>query len=570
LGIKIAEGNLSWKPTPFDLAILSFAVTGFIAYLNGYERSLRWAFLWLIALAITFYFVTNRRTNRELWVMVDGWGFAAGALAVYFLFTNDWITNPTEFAWLQAISLRWTDLRPDLALETFEPNIVGGALATLLPLILAGLVRGWREGQREWTILRLLTLALTLSGLVLSSSRGAWVAVSLGTAVGLIWLVVSSTVKLKPFVSWALLMAIPILVMALWALTITNGSLPLQLERIIPGAPSAQSRIELTWDAIRLLQDYPFTGSGLASFAGQYSRYIRFISEFYFGYAHNLYMDIALAQGPFALSAMLTMLFGAIWLLAKAPSRRQGIWDEHRLLGAAVAAGLIVIMVHGLVDDPLYTSRGMLLLFFFPGAASAINRNLTSVEGIEHAYKTNGTSKWLGVNAAFIGITGIVIILGLTHELNPHSVRSMYAANQAAVSLARRELAGFPETVVVEIRDLAGDAIQRERLERALILDGDNRTALHRLGLLELRKGNFVAAADSLEKAAALDPDHTGIAKALGYTYVWLGEFDRADAILAHFPSAKNELKGYASYWSKLERTVLAGNADHMSTLLGN
>jgi hypothetical protein len=365
-------------------------------------------------------------------------------------------------------------------------------------------------------------------------------------------------------------MAIPVLVMALWALTIINGSLPPQLEQIIPGAPTAQSRIELTWDAIRLLQDYPFTGSGLASFAGQYSRYIRFVSEFYFGYAHNLYMDIALEQGPFALSAMLVMLFGPIWLLVKAPSGRQGFWDENRLLGAAIAAGLIVIMVHGLVDDPLYTSRGMLLLFFFPGAASAINRNLTSSEGIEHSYRTSGTSIWLGVNAAFIGITGVVIILGLTGDVAPQSIRSTFIANQAAVNLARRELAGFPETVVVEIKDLAGDAIQRERLERALMLDAENRTALHRLGLLGLRKGDFIAAAGSLEKAAALDPEHLGIAKALGYTYVWLGEFEKAGTILENFPAAKNELQGYAAYWLEQERADLASNAHNMSTILGN
>jgi tetratricopeptide (TPR) repeat protein len=153
------------------------------------------------------------------------------------------------------------------------------------------------------------------------------------------------------------------------------------------------------------------------------------------------------------------------------------------------------------------------------------------------------------------------MVIALVGDPNPRSLQSAFISNKTSISLARRELADFPEGIVIEIRDLAGDRIQSVRLEHALTLDASNRTALHRLGLMALRKGDYEDAAIFLEKAARLDSEHPGIVKALGFTYVWLGDFERAYVLLNRFSGVSNELEGYAHWWSKIGRPDLATNA---------
>lgn len=570
LGIKLVEGGLSWKATRVDVPVIIFGVTAIIGYTASYDRTMRWSFLWLVMFAILFFYITSRRTIAELWIMLDGWMLAAAAVSVYFLFTHDWLAYPAEFGWLQKAGMAWENIRPDLGLEAFEPNIVGGVLAVLAPMIVAAFVRGLLAGQRKRTLIRLLVLSLTLVGILLSSSRGAWMALLIGSIVAAVWVSYSNflpIVRMDVFRKVSALMLIPGLVLGFWILSLTIGNLPVQLDAVIPGAPGAQSRAALTQDAIRLLQDYPFTGSGLASFPGQYSRYVLVVSQYYFGYAHNLFLDIALAQGPFGLTAMVVMLAGALWLLIALPPATDGLRRDIEAMRTAIIASLIVVVMHGLVDDPLYTSRGIVVLFFLPACAVAIHRQGMQVlaDPQESGSGTHGYHWWTSILTA---ASGIAIVIALAGTASPNGLLSKYLSNQAAISLSRRELAGFPGGVVFQIEHLAADGIQRQRLERAIELDRENRTAFHRLGLLELRRGDFQPAALRLEQALSIDPNHQGISKALGYTYVWLGEFEKAETILAGFPAARTEMEGYAHWWSTQDRPDLSENASRMTSVL--
>ena len=101
-----------------------------------------------------------------------------------------------------------------------------------------------------------------------------------------------------------------------------------------------------------------------------------------------------------------------------------------------------------------------------------------------------------------------------------------------------------------------------------MALQPDNLTAHYHLGLRARQRRDFEAAARHLEQALAADPNHSGIIKTLGYSYVWLGNFEAARPLLTRIPEAQRELKVYSGWWGQQQRRDLADNALQMATLL--
>jgi len=69
---------------------------------------------------------------------------------------------------------------------------------------------------------------------------------------------------------------------------------------------------------------------------------------------------------------------------------------------------------------------------------------------------------------------------------------------------------------------------------------------------------DFTSAAVYLEKAHESSPSHRGIIKNLGYCYVWLGEMDKAKALLEQIPESQQELGVYSWWWGVHGRQDLA------------
>jgi tetratricopeptide (TPR) repeat protein len=100
--------------------------------------------------------------------------------------------------------------------------------------------------------------------------------------------------------------------------------------------------------------------------------------------------------------------------------------------------------------------------------------------------------------------------------------------------------------------------------KKAISIDFGNRTAHHRLGLINQNNREFQIAADHLQEAYQEDPGHRGVVKALGFTYVWLEQYDLAGDMLRQIPEAPEELTAYRWWWATQDRTDLAEHADDM------
>jgi lipopolysaccharide biosynthesis regulator YciM len=136
------------------------------------------------------------------------------------------------------------------------------------------------------------------------------------------------------------------------------------------------------------------------------------------------------------------------------------------------------------------------------------------------------------------------------------------------VRFAQAQLAAFPTGEWSTGEEAPVLETTRPLFERALALDRRNVTAHYRLGLLAGLERDFDRAAAHLAAAYAADAGHRGVQKALAYTYVWLGQLERAQPLLAALPEARRELEAYAWWWrlqgreDLAERAVAARSAD--------
>jgi thioredoxin-like negative regulator of GroEL len=155
------------------------------------------------------------------------------------------------------------------------------------------------------------------------------------------------------------------------------------------------------------------------------------------------------------------------------------------------------------------------------------------------------------------------LIGALFAVMNYKEIHARWYANLGAVQLSKVELNGYPNTgwSGQEIVPLLTDS--EASLHSALQLDPDNRTANYRLALISMLKCDFSSATKNLEAALALAPNHRGIIKSLAFSYVWLGDDEKAQLLLLQIPEARDELDVYAQWWVMQGRIDLSEKASN-------
>jgi tetratricopeptide (TPR) repeat protein len=169
-----------------------------------------------------------------------------------------------------------------------------------------------------------------------------------------------------------------------------------------------------------------------------------------------------------------------------------------------------------------------------------------------------GRARWLAVGAA-----ALVLIASAAFN---RQLLAAWKADLGSVAFARAQLADWPTNEWPDQAAAAKLAPAEAELREVLSLDADNRAARLRLGTGALMRWDFAAASDYLEPAQRADPGHRGLTKYLAYSYVWLGEYDRARPLLKMLPEAAGEMEVYTWWWGVHGRDDLA---EHARTALG-
>jgi putative inorganic carbon (HCO3(-)) transporter len=270
---------------------------------------------------------------------------------------------------------------PGLAQLSTHPNQLAALISFFLPLLVS-LAVGPRPGPSRhlWRVALALVALLVVAILILTQSRGGWIA----TAAGLFTLAALWAAVLPPSrARRGLRLVVGLAVLAALAVTVWIGPTTLWEMWLNPPADTAVGTLRTLgvrraiwpWGATAV-GDFPFTGVGLGAFRQVVFRLYPLPPwpDYDLGHAHNIFLQTALDTGLPGLVAYLAVLFVAAAVGWRVARRDPGF----RAVSLGLLAGLVALHVFGLADALVLGAKPAVVFWFALGLLAAMNK-----EGLE-------------------------------------------------------------------------------------------------------------------------------------------------------------------------------------------
>jgi O-antigen ligase len=532
VGLLVASFVMRWaatgrlaKRTALDVPLLLFVASALVGVWAAYDQPVAWVKFLHILGGVAFYYLLASRAAQDWFAVavVVCLSLFGAALSVYFVTQFDFGAQPGKFALITRLGTLINSVTPRLPGQPPHANIVAGALAVILPLSVAALI-----GVRHSALRMLFSVSACcmITAVAMTTSRGAWLALG-GVAVAT---VVGYGARRRIPEQWHGRLIVAALAMAMLALVVvvfSPGDLLTRALGGIPGGGSALGRGDLYRQAGGLIEDYVFTGSGLGMFGMVYSSYVRLIWVHYLAHAHNFFLQVWIEQGVFGFVAL-------VWIVAAFYVWAWRLRKQLTWLGWGALAAGSVMLLHGLVDNPLYSFRILPLLFAPLGLLMS-----------NDALPANGLpSVRRGRALAVVACLALVLLAVLSR----HQLAALWYANLGSVAQAKLELKdyAFPDRLVDDVRR-TGDLSAVERsLQQALLYDAGNRSARQRLALIALGRREHEQALAYIEPAYQSTPDDAVTRQLLCEAYLGLGRTDDAFLACTGVSGAAIRLEGVA------------------------
>lgn len=544
--------------TPLDIPLLLFLASALIGVWASYDRSVSWSKFSLLALAVALYYAIAWSprifVDTFIWLLL----FFAAALAIYFSTQHDYAVQPGKLDLINQIGLFLKRSTPQLNGYQPHPNIISGVLEIALPINAAQLVSILRSSSASRLRSRIAFLASLFSflliafGLLMTSSRGAWLALALVGGMFLVGAFWRDAAR-----RYAMPLVLIVIVLSLIAVLRLGSAFWPTVDNLLGAIPAGEqvvSRLDIYRQSWGLIQDYYFTGSGLGVFSMVYSTYALLIQVPFLTHAHNLFLQVWIEQGLLGFIAFIWLVIEFYLQFVPRPSSLVSRPSSLSWLALGGLAATTVMLLHGMVDVLIYSSRPMPLLFVPMALAVA------SVKwAVDSAQSPVGSSPKAQIalpkphfafrNSQFA--IGFIVLsafcLLLTFFWRPLS--AMWYANLGSVAQTRIELAAyaFPDRLVEYTRKSADLSEAESFFNQALAFDRGNVTANQRLGALALARAQYNAAQGYLEPAYARDPGNVVTWQLLGDAYLAQGRMDEAYAFWSRVDGAASKLDIEAS-----------------------
>jgi O-Antigen ligase/Tetratricopeptide repeat len=552
----------TWR-TPLDLPLALFILSGLAGAWISYDPAAGWSKLLLIGLAVVLYylivysgrFVAPAATHeasefkRRLPLQVLIWALVitSAIFAIYFVTQYDYASGPNKFGPITQVGLSLNRLLPRFPFPGLQPNNTAGVLELGLPLSFALALHPARSRGRTALVAALAATLLIGFGVLMTASRGAWLALAVVAGVSL-FIITSRHRPARLLLPAGLIVLLTLAIAGLrWAAQSQPAAGGI-LERL-PGNGNDFPRPELYGQVWHLIQDYPFTGSGLATFPMVYSTYALLINVPFLPHAHNWFLQIWIEQGMLGIAAFMWLVVAFfIWAWRR---RKELSW-----LGLGGVAASTTMLLHGLVDAPLAYSSWALPFMFVPmGFAVADGQKLIGDSALApHGHDAQFVSRYM---LAALGLGALVLVTaGLIAAAARSQLAAMWFANMGSVAETRVELGSysFPDSLVEYTRRNCG--LQNDKcelsaaegyLQEALAYDSGNVTANQRLAEIDLARGQYDDALAYSQSAYTRDTNNPVTWQLLGDAYLALGRNDEAYAFWSRVGDAAAKLDIEAS-----------------------
>ncbi len=400
-----------------------------------------------------------------------------------------------------------------------DQGAAAASLSILIPMAACGLRP--RRGRGRVVALTVLAMGIGVAALLVTREASAIGGLSVGALVAawLAWRADRATPRrwiapVDATLAVALLAAGAVYLVAMF---VTNPP-------VIPDTAMNTHLVTRRWlwrDALTMIGDYPYTGSGLAGVAMVMSSYAWLRHVPYHPHAHNLFLQVGLEQGIPAVVGLLGMFSAGAWILWRAVRSRD---PRVQPFAMAASAALVTLFCAGLFESDLAGSALLSCLFLPFGLTFGLGFGL-----LKRERRRAAAPGWrLPVLAGAAPMALILLIVAALPD-----ARARWHANMGALLQTRAELGVYrwPEWSIQDQlrRDHAVDlepAMRRYR--EALSLDPDNATARRRLGQIALSTGQTREAVGHLESASAAAPTDRAAQRLLAEAYALTGNREGA------------------------------------------
>jgi putative inorganic carbon (HCO3(-)) transporter len=208
----------------------------------------------------------------------------------------------------------------------------------------------------DWRWHMVVYLGIIIFALVLSMSRGAWMALVSSMIVVFIFVRSSQHYQDWHFSTFNMLLAIVGMTMVL-----AGGQII--IDRLGEIGPDSIGRQSIWLTSLHIFKDFPFFGTGAGNFQYVYPIYDNGVVKDYVDHAHNDYIQLLVEQGPIGVLLAGLMAYSCIKQGIK------GVRANHSMTRSAFAAGSLVgcfaMLIHGLVDFNFHIPSNAAYFFVF-------------------------------------------------------------------------------------------------------------------------------------------------------------------------------------------------------------
>jgi putative inorganic carbon (HCO3(-)) transporter len=529
----IVTGTAS-RSTVLDMPWVLLLVGAIVGLWASYDMSLSLPVLFVLTGNIALYYaVVNAPRQMALAKVTLLVGLA---VAVYFLTQYQYIWHADKIRLASSLGGAISGLFPRIGSWGPFPNSVAAFLEGLIPLGVGLAVVG---RSRAWRVLSGVATAIIGLAVVVTASRGAWVALAV---VGVLWLANRQRRGIVVLGGATVV-----------ALVVLGGYLALVEDATLAGIPVMGPALDQLFarpgQSYRLIQDFPLTGIGLGEgFGWVYSQYVLLIRHVYLTYSHNLYFTIWLGHGVLGVIGLtwLVVALGRLVARENRPGRSTSLFQATWL-------GVVAILTHGLFDARQYVDLWtMWPLFVLLGLLVSTSTAAASGSSVTRRAPRSRLLRW-----------GVLICVAIGGILAWRPLAAMAYANLGAVRQTKAELGDLSDGAR---QAYVGAAVAD--YERALQFDSDNRTANLRLGNLAVAAGRYEEGIAHLEAAWRAAPEDPTTCKALGLAHAWVGEIDQAARLLRSINDIVSELNTWGWWHNQEGRQQVAINAYRTSLAL--